>query len=58
MSQILRFPEAAKRTGVSRATLYRLIKKGGFVRPVRIGERAVGFHAEEVDAWIESRQRA
>jgi prophage regulatory protein len=58
MSQILRFPEAATRTGLSRATLYRLLKKGGFVRPVRIGDRAVGFHADEVDTWIQSRQRA
>jgi prophage regulatory protein len=57
-SKILRFPEAVSRTGLSRATLYRLMKKGGFVRPIRIGDRAVGFRDVELDAWIESRQRA
>jgi predicted DNA-binding transcriptional regulator AlpA len=34
------------------------MKKGGFVRPIRIGDRAVGFRDVELDAWIESRQRA
>jgi prophage regulatory protein len=40
------------RTGLGRSSLYAAIKRGDFPVPVKIGARAVGFIAQEVDAWI------
>ncbi len=43
------------RTGLSRSSIYALIAKGKFVRPVKLSTRAIGFISAEVDAWIASR---
>lgn len=57
--QLLRIDQVCvKLAGVHRATVYRLIAKAGFPRPVQIGEHAVAWHAHEVDAWIAARPRA
>lgn len=37
-------------TGYSRSTIYLRISQGLFIRPVRLGARAVGFPASEVAA--------
>lgn len=42
------------RVGLSRSTIYDLIAKGLFPRPVQIGARSVGWRSDEIDAWIES----
>ena len=52
---ILRRPKVEKRTGLSRSTIYLLIKKGTFPKPVKLGERSVGWVEAEVDAWLEGR---
>lgn len=50
-----------KKIAMSSSTLDRLIKKGLFPAPFVLGEpgysRSVGWSAEEVEAWIESRPR-
>jgi prophage regulatory protein len=48
--RILRKKEVLFRTGLSNATLYRHINTGEFVPPISLGERAVGFPENEVDA--------
>lgn len=55
---ILRISKAKERTGLSRTTLYALIKEGKFPAPIPLGARAVGWLESEVDAWIESRVKA
>jgi prophage regulatory protein len=45
------------RIGVSKATLYRLIKAGKFPPPIRITERLSGWDSTEVDAWINAKSR-
>lgn len=50
---ILRLPEVKKRTGLSRSTIYLLVAKGQFPKPISLGDRAVGWLDEEVDAWID-----
>ena len=52
---ILRRPKVEKKTGLSRSTIYLLIKKGTFPKPIKLGERSVGWVEAEVDAWLESR---
>ena len=54
--RLLRLPEVMERTGVSKPTIYRLIKAGEFPKPVSLGVRAVGWDAHSIDEWIEARE--
>ena len=56
--RIERLPAVMARTGLSRSTIYALIARHEFVRPVKLSARAVGFLAEEVDEWIAARGEA
>jgi prophage regulatory protein len=58
MAQIIRMPQLVEKTGVSRAHVYALMKDGAFPRPIRLGRRAVGWRAADVDSWLESRPQA
>lgn len=51
---LIRLPEVIKRTGVSRATVYRLMNKRAFPLPVKISEKAIAFVESEVNDWIEN----
>jgi excisionase family DNA binding protein len=42
----------AEKLGVSRATVYREVKKESLPDAVRIGERSVRWISEELDAWV------
>ncbi|WP_336971364.1 helix-turn-helix transcriptional regulator [Sphingobium aromaticiconvertens] len=50
--RILRIAEVLRRTGLSRATVYRKIAKGTFPRQLPISDNASGWHASEVARWI------
>lgn len=50
--RILRFPEVARRTGLSRSTLWRLQRQGKFPRPRRIAPNANGWLESEIDTWV------
>ena len=43
------------RTGLSRSTVYDLIRKGKFPSQVNLGPRAVGWVENEIVDWIEAR---
>jgi len=47
---ICRMNEVKAKTGYSRSTIYLYISKGLWVKSIRIGERAIGFLATEIDA--------
>ena len=47
---ILRRKQVESETGYGRSTIYLRISQGLFVKPVRLGARAVGFPAGEVAA--------
>ena len=53
--RIMRLPEVLRVTGLSKSTLYRKKKAGLFPESVELGERAKGWHATAVYAWIDSR---
>jgi prophage regulatory protein len=55
--QILRLPEVQARTGLSRSTIYQLVARGLFPKPVHLSERRTGFVADEIEQWILSRVR-
>src|SRR5215510_510009 len=54
---IIRRPLVRQRTGYSNSTIDRLEKTEEFPKRVQLGERAVGWYADEIDAWITSRVR-
>jgi len=55
MNTILRLPGVMARTGKSRSTIYAECAAGLFPRPVRLGQRAVGWPAHEVDKILAAR---
>ncbi|MFN1149397.1 helix-turn-helix transcriptional regulator [Serratia liquefaciens] len=56
MSQsLIRLPEVKRRTGYSKAWIYRLMSQGKFPASVKIGSRAIAFIESEVDEWIGQR---
>jgi prophage regulatory protein len=51
----LRCREVMRRTGLSRATIYRLIARGQFPSQRQLTEGRVGWSEEEVEDWIRRR---
>ena len=52
---IWRLPQVMRRTGLSRSTIYEMIGRGEFPQQVRLGRRAVGWIAADVDEWISAK---
>lgn len=56
MSQsLIRLSEVQRRTGYSKAWIYRLLKEQRFPASIKIGSRAVAFIESEIDEWINQR---
>ena len=56
--RILRRDEVLRLIGLKKSALYELMAEGHFPRPMKLGERAVGWRAGDVAAWLASRQAA
>ena len=56
MFQIQRLPGVMAATGLSRSTIYAMMSAGSFPRPIKLGERAVGWLSKDLDAWLDSRE--
>lgn len=52
---LIRLSEVQKRTGYSKAWIYRLLKENRFPPSIKIGTRAVAFIESEIDEWVEQR---
>ena len=50
--------EVERKVGLSRASIYRLMRQGDFPEPKRVGVSGVRWPESEVEAWIEARPRA
>lgn len=56
MQQLLRLPDVIQRTSLRRSTIYDLMDKGLFPRPVKIsGARSNAWIAAEIDEYVEDR---
>lgn len=55
MPNILRLPEVIKITGLSRSTIYAMMDRDEFPKPVSLGARAVGWLEDEIKEWVSSR---
>lgn len=51
---ILSMAEAAKRTSLTRQTIYAMIDKGEFPQPRKLTGTRIGFLESEVVAWMEN----
>ena len=56
--RLLRRSEIEVKTGLTRSTIYRLMRAGAFPEPLKIGPRAVRWRATEIESWIAERPRA
>jgi prophage regulatory protein len=52
---VLRRPEVQSRTGLSRSSIYKMVKDCTFPKPVSLGTRAIGWRDRDIDQWLEDR---
>jgi len=52
---ILTRKEVEKTTSISRTSIYRLMQKGQFPKPIRLSANRVGWLAEDIDNWLQQR---
>ncbi|EDW2053708.1 AlpA family transcriptional regulator [Salmonella enterica subsp. enterica] len=52
---LIRLTEVQRRTGYSKAWIYRLMSNRKFPASVKLGSRAIAFVESEVDEWIAER---
>lgn len=52
-----RLAEILSLTGLSRSTIYELMRKGQFPRPVNLSARAVAWPESAIAAWLASREQ-
>lgn len=53
--RILSIRTVCDRLGISRSTLWRLVRDGDFPRSIKLSTNRVGFDEQEIDAWIAQR---
>ena len=55
MLRILRINDVIKNTGISRSSIYAMIKEGEFPKQRSIGRHSVGWLESEIDEWIKEK---
>ena len=55
---MLRRPAVEERTGLSRSTIYLMMSRGEFPKPVHLSARAVGWPEATISEWLKSRKQA
>lgn len=56
--QPIRLNAVKERTGLSRTTIYRLIKRAYFPAPHKLSERITVWDQAEIDEWMSARMSA
>ena len=56
--RLLRRRDVEDITGLSRSSIYRLMRKGEFPLPVKVGPSAVRWKESDITVWLESRPLA
>ena len=54
---ILRRPKVEEIVGLSRSTIYDMISKNLFPRPIKLGVRAVGWRESAISDWLQEREK-
>ena len=58
MKKFLRLRAAKDWTGLSRSTIYAMMKNGTFPKSISLGARAIGWLESDIQAWADSRVSA
>lgn len=53
---LLRLPRVLQLTGLKKTTLYGLIRRNGFPRPVQLTDRLVAWRSADVAVWAQGRE--
>ncbi len=56
--RFMRLPEVMEKSGLKHTRIHELETAGKFPKRIKISERATGWLAHEIDAWIEERVAA
>ena len=56
--RLYRRPDVSDLTGLSKNTLYKMMRDGRFPKPVKLKGRAVAWRKSDLDAWIASLELA
>ena len=51
-SRLLKAHEVCEKLGISKATLYRMIRKDQFPQPLKLGASASRWHSQEVEDFM------
>jgi prophage regulatory protein len=54
-SRLIRIDTLTQMIGLSRSTVYNLIRSNQFPQPIKIGDRAVAWSESEVEDWISNK---
>lgn len=63
-NRILRLSEVQERVGLARSTIYDRLDPSSprydrtFPKPIKLGQKAVGWHETQIQRWIKSRPQA
>jgi prophage regulatory protein len=57
MTKILRARDVAERLGCNVTTVYRWASSGAFPKQIRLSSALVGWREDEIESWIEGRER-
>jgi prophage regulatory protein len=55
VNAVLRRADVERATGLPRSTIYELMARGTFPKPIRLSARAVGWLEAEILAWQKDR---
>ena len=56
--RLLKRQQVEEITTLSRSSIYDMIKRGVFPKPIKIGERAVAWREADIIAWLDARMAA
>lgn len=56
MNRLIRRPAVELATGLPRSTIYFLMARGEFPKPVKLSKRAVAWREKDICEWLESRR--
>ena len=54
-NRILRRPDVEHLVGLKRSSIYDMMAKGLFPKPVKLSVRAVGWREDDILEWLEAR---
>lgn len=55
MQKLLRLPQVIERTSLRRSTIYEMMQKGSFPKPVKLNQRSNGWIEDEIIDWVATR---